>query len=128
MTDETVGVVPLDAGDATADVMLSIGVRMIEVVAGKGAAEVLATTTLLEGATTVFTGTVVAGGVVLVVVVVVGGCAAACVATAPVSVVEALGTAVHRWPLIEVMKNPAGRVALVDITRRKATPVAIEGM
>lgn len=122
MTDETVGVVPLDAGDASADVMLLIGVLMMEVVTGESAAGVLATTALLVCATTVFAGAVVASGVVLVV----GGCAAACVAKAPVSVVDALGTAVHRWPLIEVMKNPAGRVGLVDMTRRKATPVAMK--
>jgi hypothetical protein len=46
--------------------------------------------------------------------------AAADVASAPVSVVEALGTAVQRWPLIEVMENPAGRLAFVDMVKTKS--------
>ncbi len=46
--------------------------------------------------------------------------AAAAVASAPVSVVEALGTAVHRCPPIEVIENPAGRFALVDMVRMKS--------
>lgn len=46
--------------------------------------------------------------------------AAAAVASAPVSVVEALGTAVHRWPLIDVMENPAGRFAFVDMVKTKS--------
>jgi hypothetical protein len=46
--------------------------------------------------------------------------AAAAVASAPVRVVDALGTAVHRWPSIEVMKDPAGRFALVDMVKRKS--------
>jgi hypothetical protein len=46
--------------------------------------------------------------------------AAAAVASAPVSVVEALGTAVHRWPSIDVMENPAGRFAFVDMAKTKS--------
>jgi hypothetical protein len=46
--------------------------------------------------------------------------AAADAASAPVSVVDALGTAVHRWPFIEVMENPAGRFAFVDMMKRKS--------
>lgn len=46
--------------------------------------------------------------------------AAADAASAPVSVVDALGTAVHRWPSIEVMENPAGRFAFVDMMKRKS--------
>ncbi len=51
--------------------------------------------------------------------VVVGGCAAAAVAKLPVRVVRDRGTAVHRWPSIVVMKNPAGRFALVDMMEMK---------
>lgn len=46
--------------------------------------------------------------------------AAAAVASDPVSVVEARGTAVHRWPFIEVMENPAGRFALFAMVERKS--------
>jgi len=42
---------------------------------------------------------------------------------APVSVVAVFGTAVQRSPSIEVIENPAGRVAMMEI---KATPVAIK--
>lgn len=35
--------------------------------------------------------------------------------TADDAVFADLGTAVHRTPLIEVIENPAGRFALVDI-------------
>jgi hypothetical protein len=45
--------------------------------------------------------------------------AAADVASAPVSVVEALGTAVHRWPFIVVM-IPAGRFGLVAMVKTKS--------
>ena len=46
------------------------------------------------------------------------------VAAPPCTVVSVLGTAVHRMPLIEVIENPAGRFALVDMAERKAAPVA----
>jgi hypothetical protein len=135
--EETVGVVPLDAGkamklEAAAGVMLEVVSESVGVLA--------ITTTGLEtcvDATTVFTTLPVAevagrrilvaaaAAVVAVVVgVVVGGWAAASVATLPMSVVAALGTAVHRWPLIEVMKNPAGRV---DMTRRKKGDTSRDG-
>lgn len=52
--------------------------------------------------------------------VVVGGCAAAAVAKLPVKVVRERGTAVHRWPSIVVMENPAGRFALVDMLRKES--------
>jgi len=55
---------------------------------------------------------------------VVGGCAAASDATLPVSVVEALGTAVHRLPPIEVMEKPAGRDGFVDMTSKSGDAVA----
>jgi hypothetical protein len=46
--------------------------------------------------------------------------AAAAVASAPVSVVDAFGIAVQRWPSIVVMeKAPAGRFALVDMVKTK---------
>ncbi len=45
---------------------------------------------------------------------------AADAASAPVSVVDALGTAVHRWLSIEVMENPAGRFAFVDMMKRNS--------
>jgi hypothetical protein len=45
--------------------------------------------------------------------------AAADVASAPVSVVEALGMAVHRCPSIEVIENPVGRFVLVGMARMK---------
>lgn len=51
--------------------------------------------------------------------VVVGGCAAAAVAKFPVRVVRDRGTAVHRWPSMVVMENPAGRFALVDMMKMK---------
>jgi hypothetical protein len=44
---------------------------------------------------------------------------------APVSVVAVFGTAVQRSPSIEVIENPAGRVAMMEI---KATPVAIRNV
>lgn len=55
-----------------------------------------------------------AGGVVeaMTSVVVVGGCAAAAVAKDPVKVVRERGTAVHLWPSIVVIENPAGRFGL----------------
>lgn len=43
----------------------------------------------------------------------------AAAATVPESVVEARGTAVHCMPPIEVIENPAGRFALVDIVKKK---------
>jgi hypothetical protein len=46
--------------------------------------------------------------------------AAADAASAPVSVVDALGTAVHLWPFMEVIENPAGRFAFVDIAKMKS--------
>ena len=46
--------------------------------------------------------------------------AAAADASAPVSVVDALGTAVHRWPLREVINCPAGRFVFVDMMKRKS--------
>lgn len=45
-------------------------------------------------------------------VVVVGGCAAAAVTRLPVRVVRERGTAVHRWPSMVVIENPAGRFGL----------------
>jgi hypothetical protein len=44
---------------------------------------------------------------------------------APVSVVAVFGTAVQRSPSIEVIENPAGRVAMMEI---KATPVAVRNV
>ena len=54
------------------------------------------------------------GGVVeaMTFVVVVGGCAAAAIAKDPVKVVRERGTAVHRWPSMVVIENPAGRFGL----------------
>lgn len=59
-------------------------------------------------------------------VVLVGSCAAGNEAILAASVVEALGTAVQRLPPIEVMKNPAGRDGLVDMTRKNSDTVARE--
>lgn len=39
-------------------------------------------------------------------------------------VVSARGTAVHRFPLIVVMKNPAGRFGFDDIMESEERPVA----
>ena len=52
--------------------------------------------------------------------VVVGSAAAAAVARLPVKVVRDRGMAVHRWPSIVVIENPAGRVALVDMVKMKS--------
>jgi hypothetical protein len=40
------------------------------------------------------------------------------VVESPVMVVRDRGTAIHRFPLSVVMRNPAGRFALVDIMER----------
>jgi hypothetical protein len=41
-------------------------------------------------------------------------------------VVRVRGTAVHRLPLIDVIKYPAGRIALVDMMgKKKSGPVAV---
>jgi len=46
--------------------------------------------------------------------------AAAADASDPVSVVEDRGTAVHRWPLIDVMNCPAGRFVFVDMVKKRS--------
>jgi hypothetical protein len=53
---------------------------------------------------------------------------AAAIASAPVSVVEALGTAVHRCPPIEVIKNPAGRFGLADMVKNESDSVAVRNV
>jgi hypothetical protein len=140
--DEVVGVVPFDAGNAgalTTDACVvevlttaaEVVVALVAVVLARAAAKLTEETPAppppppsssptpapAASAPATFGWAWMVAAVVEVVVVK----AAADAASLPVSVVDALGTAVHRWPFIEVMENPAGRFAFVGMMKGKAT-------
>jgi hypothetical protein len=117
--EETVGVVPFEPGEAAAAVKLPpFGILVVA-----RATDVLTTRAVVEDMIGVPPAVLTTPNVELCVVVLVvlvglvGGCAAVSVASLPVSVVNDLGTAVHRWPSIVVIKNPAGRFGLVDMMK-----------
>jgi len=125
--DETVGVVPFEAGTAAgltpatacvADVLTTTGATLVTIEAAGVLAVDWATAALADVEIPPFAIDEAIWVLDSDVVVVVGAEAAAAVVSASVSVVEALGTAVHRCPSIEVMKNPAGR--LVDMANVKS--------